>query len=151
MTDKELHRLSRAELLELLTSLSEENESLRRQLDQQAEQLNSRSLQLQDAGSIAEAALRLSGVFASAQDAADRYLENIRQLSESAQRDADALIGEARRKCSAMEAEAQRNVDNQWDTLKERLDRYVEAHRELKDQLGALCIGREKTDEESRV
>lgn len=38
----------------------------------------SRRIELNEAGSIAEAALKLSGIFEAAQDAADRYLENVR-------------------------------------------------------------------------
>lgn len=41
----------------------------------------SRRIELDEAGSIAEAALRLSGIFEAAQDAADRYLENVKLLT----------------------------------------------------------------------
>ena len=40
--------------------------------------LNSRRIELEDAGSIAEAALRLNGIFEVAQQAAEQYLYNIR-------------------------------------------------------------------------
>ena len=39
MTDKELRRLSRSELLEMLLSLTEENEKLKKRLDQQEKEL----------------------------------------------------------------------------------------------------------------
>lgn len=46
---------------------------------------SSRRIELDEAGSIAEAALKLSGVFEAAQDAADRYMENIRLLQTAAE------------------------------------------------------------------
>lgn len=44
----------------------------------------SRTIELEEAGSIAEAALKLNGIFEVAQQAADQYLMNIRRMSENA-------------------------------------------------------------------
>ncbi|WP_373216763.1 DNA repair protein [Ruminococcus sp. 5_1_39BFAA] len=82
VTDRELRKLSRADLLELLLAESRENEMLRAQLKEAQEKLASREIELQNAGSIAEAALRLNGVFEAAEQAAQQYLENIRRISE---------------------------------------------------------------------
>lgn len=82
MTDKELRRLSRAELLELLLEANRENERLRSQLKKAKELLAAKSIEIKKAGSIAEAALALNGVFRAAQQAADQYLENVRRLAE---------------------------------------------------------------------
>lgn len=77
MTEKELKRLSRSELLEMLIGQMEENEKLKIELEQAREQVNSRQIAIDRAGSIAEAALALNGVFDAAQAAAAQYLENI--------------------------------------------------------------------------
>lgn len=84
MTDQELRKLSRADLLELLLEQSKENERLREQLKQAQEQLASRKIEIDNAGSIAEAALQLNGVFEAAEKAAAQYLENVRRLAEEA-------------------------------------------------------------------
>lgn len=42
----------------------------------------SRAIELEEAGSIAEAAIRINGVFEAAQKAAEQYLMNVRRLSE---------------------------------------------------------------------
>ena len=78
MTDRELRKLSRAELLELLLEESRENERLRAQLQEMNEKLADRAIRIERAGSIAEAALQLNGVF----QAAAQYLENVRRLAE---------------------------------------------------------------------
>lgn len=82
ITERELKKLSRADLLELLLEESRENEQLRAQLEEANQKLASREIELQNAGSIAEAALRLNGVFEAAEQAAQQYLENVRRLAE---------------------------------------------------------------------
>lgn len=58
MTDKELRKLSRAELIDILFELQTQNENLTAVNRELAAQLESRQLQITEAGSIAEAALR---------------------------------------------------------------------------------------------
>lgn len=82
MTERELRKLSRADLLEMLLKESKENEQLRAQLEQAQEQLASRKIEIKNAGSIAEAALCLNDVFQAAERAAEQYLENVRRLAE---------------------------------------------------------------------
>lgn len=85
MTDQELRKLSRTDLLELLLEKSRENEQLRSQLEEANEKLASRVIEINNAGSIAEAALRLNGVFQAAEEAAAQYLENVRRIAEDSQ------------------------------------------------------------------
>ena len=80
---KELKRLSRQELLELLLAQTEELQRCREENEELKEKLEDRELKLSNAGSIAEAALSLSGIFEAAQKAADEYLYNIRLHSEA--------------------------------------------------------------------
>lgn len=82
MTDRELKRLSRTELLEMLLEQVEENERLKMRLDEMQAQLDNKQIMMDKAGSIAEAALQLNGVFEAAEAAAEQYLENVRRLAE---------------------------------------------------------------------
>ncbi len=82
MTEKELRHLSRMDLLEMLLEQSKEVERLQKELETVKKQLEDRRIMEQEAGSIAEASLRLNKVFEAAQQAADQYLENIRYRSE---------------------------------------------------------------------
>lgn len=84
MTEKELRKLNRAELLELLIWQIRENEAQQTELEDLRARLQRRELAMQEAGSIAEAALRLQGVFEAAQAAADQYLESVKALAERA-------------------------------------------------------------------
>ena len=77
MTSKELKRLSRRELLEMLIEQMKENQQLRSRLEQAEAELENRELVSLRAGSMAEAAMRLNGVFEAADKAARQYLENV--------------------------------------------------------------------------
>lgn len=83
MTEKELKKLNRKQLLELLLEQTKRADRLERQLHNAKMRLAKRTIDENEAGSIAEAALRLNHVFEAAQAAADQYVENVRRLAES--------------------------------------------------------------------
>lgn len=95
MSAKELKHLNRRELLQMLLLQAEENERLKEELARTKALLEKRSIMLDEAGSIAEASLRLHEIFSAAQAAADTYLENIR-----------ALEARQKERCVRQEAEA---------------------------------------------
>lgn len=121
MTDKELRRLSRAELIEILYALQKQNEQLAEQNRQLAGQLEDRRLRMREAGSIAEAALQLNGVFEAAQAAADQYrlcaqeaLSAAEQRLAEAERDADAIVQQAEARAQRLIADANARLDSSW-------------------------------------
>lgn len=89
MTEKELRKLNRYQLLELLVMQTEQNQALRDQVTQLQQQLEQRQARIEKLGSIAEASLQLSGVFEAAQKAADDYLA-------AARREAECIVKQAR-------------------------------------------------------
>lgn len=164
MTDKELHKLSRKELLELMLEQSRQLDELREQLRQAQEQLTSRRLLLNKAGSIAEAALQVNRVFEAAQAAAEQYLENVQtlsgrqaevcqQLADESQKKAEALLRETQARCQTMEAQtrakceamtrqAKEEANQAWQQAK--VQQVIDQHNALKDLLG--IIGKEATE-----
>lgn len=107
MTDRELKRLSRADLLEMMIALSKENEQLRTELSETRQQLADRIISIEEAGSIAEASLRLNGVFEAAQNACEQYIKNISLKSERC----DQMEKETAEKCARMLEEARSQAD----------------------------------------
>lgn len=92
MTDKELSKLRRTELLEMLISQGKENVKLQEQLDQAQAALEARRLDIQQAGTMADAAMKLNDVFGAAQRAIDLYTENVnRQCAERDEQSRQAL------------------------------------------------------------
>lgn len=66
MAEKELRRMSRPELIEIIYALKSNEESLQKKNAHLEEQLNDRTIQISEAGSIAEAALQLNDIFSTA-------------------------------------------------------------------------------------
>ena len=147
MTDQELKKLHRSDLLELLIAQEKENEQLRSQILQLKQRLEDRTIALEQAGSIAEASLQINGVFRAAQDAAAQYLDNIQRLSgqqEEICRRLEAETQEAcrrmeeetRRKCQEQLSSAQAAADRYWTEARQRMEEYCTAHEELQRFLG---------------
>ena len=97
MTEKELKKLNRYQLLELLLAQTERADGLEQKVEQLQAQLDERELRFARLGSIAEASVCVSGVFEAAQKAADLYLE-------SAKKQAEELIAKARREAAEYES-----------------------------------------------
>ena len=142
MTDKELKKLSRAELLEMLLSQSRENEQLKQQLAEANEKLEAREISVDKAGTLAEAALKLNGVFEAAQAAADQYLDNLRnteaaceKLRSDAQQESARIISEATAKAAAKEAKAKAQSEKYWADVSEKLEHFYQEHQGLKELL----------------
>lgn len=108
MTNKELRKMGRSELLQILILQMEENEALRRKLEAATEELESRHLAVGNAGSLAEAALQINGVFAAAEAAAEQYLDNVRTSSLSAPSTVMAVASEGARQRHKTQEECRR-------------------------------------------
>ena len=100
MTDKELKKLNRYQLLELLVMQTERADKLQKKVEMLEEQLAERELDMSRLGSIAEAVVHISGVFEASQHAADLYLDY-------AKKQADDILAEARRQAGAILAKAE--------------------------------------------
>lgn len=77
--DRRLQKLKRDELLQILLEVEQENEQLVEENRRLKAQLAQREVVLREAGSIAEASLKLSGVFEAAQRAADLYVASVKR------------------------------------------------------------------------
>lgn len=75
MTDKELQKLKRADLLEILVEQGKEIEKLRAEIETLEKKLNDRTICIDKTGTIAEASFQLNGVFEAAHAASAQYLE----------------------------------------------------------------------------
>jgi len=80
MNNKELRKLSRREILEILLEQTNRIEELETELEKVKNELSERKSNLKNIGSLAEASLVLSNIFKSADEAADIYMKNIKEL-----------------------------------------------------------------------
>ena len=148
MNERDLKRLSRGDLLEMLVAQGEELEAIKAKLAETEEKLQKRELDITEAGSIADASLKLNGVFEAAQAASQQYLDNIKLLSERQQgicekleqesrEKADALIAETTEKCDEMLAKAKAESQAYWDEVSQRLEAFYNEHHGLRELLAS--------------
>lgn len=160
LTEKEMKKLSRTDLLQMLIDQSEEMEKLKAELEKAKAELKEREIVLSEAGSIAEAALAINGVFEAAQAASIQYVESVKKLSErqdalarikerETREKCERQIAETQRRCSAMEAESKAKCDAMtikaeadskayWDDVSKRLDKFYNEHAGLRELLSMV-------------
>ena len=98
MTDKELRRLHREDLLQILIAQQKQIEDLTAALEDSEKALADRKVAIEESGSLAEAALKLNGVFQSAQQAADMYVTEVKERADAMKAEAEQLLNQARRR-----------------------------------------------------
>lgn len=149
MTEKELHKLKRVELLEILVDQGKEIERLSAELEQARKELEDRKIRIDKAGTIAEAAFQLNGVFEAAQAASVQYLENIKYLSgrqeaicadmeEETRRKCAQMEQETKEKCTKMLEEAERGAEQKWENISTKLQDFYDAHQGLREILALV-------------
>ena len=153
VVDKSLQKLKRAELLELLLEQSRNNDSLKIQLEEKAgvigelkKQLKDRKIDIQSAGTIAEASFKLNGVYDAAEKAAQQYLENLQELYRKEQElysvkevavenRCSALLQATNERCEFMKEDTQKKCDELMTTTMQKCE---ERERESEERCRML-------------
>ena len=151
MTDKELRRLSRSELLEMLIAQMKENEALQSRLELAEAQLNDRQIAVEKAGTLAEASLSLNGVFEAAEAAAQQYLENIERMSgqqeticRDMQAEAEAKAAEIVREAQEYSKKTHAEADAYWKQIVARARALLKERDALRELIQAVGRNEEK-------
>ena len=138
MTDQELRRLSRADLIDIIYTLQQQKEQAEQQLAQAQAQLQDRQLCLANAGSIAEAALSLNGVFDAAQ-AADQYLQAVRTSAAETQAQKEQILVDAERQAKEIVDTAERQAAEHWKRFQLQAGQLIQAHAELQEMFKGMA------------
>ena len=136
MTDQELRRLSRADLIDIIYTLQQQKEQAEQQLAQA--QLQDRQLRLANASSIAEAALSLNGVFDAAQ-AADQYLQAVRASAAETQAQKEQILADAERQAKEIVDTAERQAAEHWKRFQLQAGQLIQAHAELQEMFKGMA------------
>lgn len=147
MTERELRRLSRTDLLELLLAQRKENEQMRCVLDETQAQLADRTIKIDNAGSIADAALQLSGIFTAAQDSCQYYVENIKLLSERQAKLCQQMEAETKERCDRMVAEAELKAQQCWENCAVKIRELVDSFAGLQQIMDIYAMFNNKPGE----
>ncbi len=142
MTDKELQKLKRPEILEIMLNLQneldkekEENEALRARLGE-------KNIAIEKSGSIAEAALEINGVFDAAQKAADVYLDNVKKMHAEQELYHEQAMAKTTAEAEGIVNQAKREAE----TLKTKTD--IECRTKLKNTEEECARKLRSTEEE---
>lgn len=116
----EIKKMSKKELREHLAAEQAKNRELTEEIEDlryRADKAEKEEIMINDAGTLAEASLMLSGIFSAADDAAGKYVENVKRLNnrqeaicaardESSRKQAEVTVTDARRRAEEMLNEA---------------------------------------------
>ena len=157
MTEKEMKKLSRTDLLRMLIDQGEEMKVLKEELEKAKAEISEREIKLTEAGSIAEAALKINGVFEAAQAASQQYLENVKHLSErqdalarikerETREKCERQILETKEKCDAMIAKAEKESKVYLEDVSKRLEKFYNEHIGLRELLSTVYSKKEQEE-----
>ncbi|MCD8015557.1 MAG: hypothetical protein LUG99_20840 [Lachnospiraceae bacterium] len=152
MADKELRKMKRSELIEIIYALQEDEENYREENEALRGQLHEKVLRMDEAGSIAEAALSLNHIFENAQYAAGQYLESISKAKEEADTRCDQIIRDAGREGGQIVAKARTDAQAILDGASMEADRIAaEAKEKAETMLTEARTEAEKMLDEARA
>lgn len=170
MSERELRKLNRQELLEMLLAQSKKVEELEGELSQAQAKLEERTIVLDEAGSIAEASLRLNGVFEAAQRASQQYIDSARAMSErqkavcakmeaesrakakeivaAAEKERDDMMQLAKTTAEGMLQKAKTESQHYWDEVSSKLEAFYQQYTGLRELI-TMDIPAKKRDEDA--
>lgn len=106
--EKELKHLNRGELIDIIYELKKSEQDLQAENAHLRELLEQKRIAFSNAGSIADAAVALTDIFATAQKTADIYLSEIERRRADTERQCARMIEDAQRQArSIVDAAAQ--------------------------------------------
>ena len=106
MVGKELKKLSRRDLVDVIYQMKKNEQRMQEKIDALENALAEKRIRISAAGSIAEAAVDLTQIFSAAQATADLYLHEISCMKEDALAECQKIIGDAQRKAEEIIATA---------------------------------------------
>ena len=140
MNGKELKRLSRRELVDIIYQLKKNEEEMQAEIDDLKGQLEEKRLNISEAGNIANAAVDITRLFSTAQNTADIYLREIESMKEDTEKECSRMVEEANKKVKMiMENGEKRILDlkiryqadyKKWQQLQAKIQRSSENNKD---------------------
>ena len=150
MPDRELRHMRRTELVEIILALKQSEDRLRAENAALSAQLQERQIHIENAGSIAQAALELNKVFEAAQAAADEYVASVlaankntdaaaSALRAQAEAEAQQILAQAQTEAANLKARTQQQCDAETEAAARKCDAETEAAARKRAQTEADC------------
>lgn len=144
MTDKELRRLSREELLKLLLEQTKENERLREELSKK----KAGPAPVAGGADFAQTTQKTADVLCEAQKVAAEHIEAVRRICAQQEQAAQEMLCAAREKCRLMEEEtkarceetlrnAKEEAEKNWRDMAEKIEQLSRSSEEMRTLLSS--------------
>lgn len=134
MNNKELKRLNRRELVDIIYQLKKNEEELNEELEQIKKELQDKRLHISNAGSIADAVMSMTNMVSNVQMTADLYLQEISCMKEDTEK-------ECAKKIEDTEIVIQKIISNgkkEYIELKKKCKKDYIKWKRLKTEIEAL-------------
>ena len=131
MVGKELKKLSRRELVDVIYQLKKNEQEKQEQITALEAALQEKRIRVSMAGSIAEAAADITQIFSTAQRTADLYLQEINAMKSETEKECAAMVEDARKKVDAILADGERQFARLNDCYKAEYKKYQQLVNEL--------------------
>ena len=111
MENKDLKKLSRRELVDIIYQLKKNEEKLQAEMASLTQEVLEKRVKMSEAGSIAEATVSLTNIFGVAQQTADIYLKEICTMKHDAKNECEKMIADAKAQVESTYAEGKKKLD----------------------------------------
>lgn len=132
--------LSKNEMMMVMHDQEQEIEKLKAEAEELREKIDGYEIKVSETGNLADAAVKITNMFETAQLTVDTYVENMRkrdahseQLLADAQKRADEIIDEAEEIARKRLAAADVEIDEKWAVIESRLLVMYESHKGLQE------------------
>lgn len=131
MISKELKKLSRRELVDIIYQLKKNEQEKQEQIASLEGALQDKRIRISVAGSIADAAVDITNVFSVAQTTADLYLHEIACMKKDTERECAKLLEETRKEVEKILSDGKK----QYQDLEARYQRDYKKWQRLQAEL----------------
>ena len=132
MVSKDLKKLSRRELVDIIYQMKKKELLMRNEIASLQDELEDRRIRLSKAGSIAEAAISVTDVFSAAQAAADLYLQEIARMKKETEKECAGMIEEAKKKTAEIISEREKQCARLDAHYRRECEKWYKLHQEVR-------------------
>ena len=143
MISKELKRLSRRELVDIIYQLKKNEQKMQEEIESLKNELLDKRIRISTAGSIADAAISVTHLFSTAQMTADLYLREISCMKENTEKECEKKIEDAEKKVKKILADGEKK----FDTLKAAYKSEYAKWQQLRTQNAVLEANKQESCE----
>ena len=125
MEQKDLKKIKRRELLELMLEQAKRIQELELEVKDLKSELDSKRIKIKESGSIAEAALKLNNIFEDAENAVNQYYENFKEnckkietsIKKEATLEKNRIVKETLEKCKKKELDFENKLKEKEEEI----------------------------------